>query len=196
MPASNKGKRVAARNAKGIDVTNSKGLERRQISGLCEPPDGFDGVDGREVRRTAIRWERFDQIVITTKDPHCPKTRKNSKRQRHHLTPTAEGPLSISNTCLPRQLRYQMRRNQVAELPQNGVLGDGWNGPDLLFHPRLVAGRNHSFQPLLSLPYGMLLIRYCFSDRWCSPCYWLPSLTTPHYRQLSCPIWGSVVTIG
>jgi hypothetical protein len=39
-------------------------------------------------------------------------------------------------------------------LAEDGVVGDGWNGLGLLFHPCLVAGRNHSFQPFLPILMG------------------------------------------
>jgi hypothetical protein len=73
------------------------------------------------------------------------------EHQRDGLTPTAEGALVVGDASFAGQLRNQMWWNQVAELAEDGVVGDGWNGLGLLFHPRLVAGRNHSFQPFLPI---------------------------------------------
>ncbi len=85
--------------------------------------------------------------------------------QADHVTPRTEGPALFSHTGVPRQLRNQMRRNIVAELPKNGELRIGWGF--YVFQSLSCDRVNSGFQPRSLLSCGMAVD---FGNRGCNPC--------------------------
>jgi len=66
------------------------------------------------------------------------------------MTPRAERATPIGHAGFARQTRRQMRRNEVANLPQERELA-GVGLTMFFFMPFLVAGRKPARQPFLSL---------------------------------------------
>src|SRR6516162_3605978 len=68
------------------------------------------------------------------------------------MTPGAKGSRHAIHAGLPRKFRHQVRRNQIAKLPENSEFGCGWFG--VSFHhlcrvTKLKSHANHfSFRPL------------------------------------------------
>ena len=67
--------------------------------------------------------------------------------EAHQMAPRREGSHLGMHTRLPRQLRDQMWRDQVAELPQNRKRTASRAGVILLFHPCRMAERKPRPEP-------------------------------------------------
>ena len=74
---------------------------------------------------------------------------------RHHVTPRAERAGLVIDPGLPCEFRHQVGRNQFDELPQHGSVPTARLRWFFLFHPCLVAGKDHSTEPPLSLIYAI-----------------------------------------
>ena len=60
--------------------------------------------------------------------------------QAHDMTPRREGAGLFCDAGVPGHLGHEVRRNQIAELAQEGEAAARWLADRLFFHPDLVAG--------------------------------------------------------
>jgi hypothetical protein len=67
------------------------------------------------------------------------------------MTPRTEGAGVVFDTGGASQLGHQMRRNEVAKLPQQRELAGGWLGCGFLFHA-LPCGRAQTLKPTFFYP--------------------------------------------
>lgn len=68
--------------------------------------------------------------------------------QAHHMTPRREGAGFFCDPGVPGQLGNEVRRNQIAELAQEGEAAARWLADRLFFHPR-PCGRVQTCKPTL-----------------------------------------------
>lgn len=74
------------------------------------------------------------------------------------MAPGRKRPRFLIHLGLPRQLRHEVGRNQIANLQQHSKLAAAWNGC-CVFFSSLPSGRvNQLFQAFLFTRYGMAVI--------------------------------------
>src|SRR6516225_12193231 len=95
---------------------------------------------------TAVQPQRITDVIQTD------GVGQLRKEHADHMTPGAKGSRHAIHAGLPRKFRHQVRRNQIAKLPENSEFGCGWFG--VSFHhlcrvTKLKSHANHfSFRPL------------------------------------------------
>lgn len=106
----------------------------------------FRGCRGRAQRRqrAGVQPQRIADVVETQ------TVGKLGVKQADDMAPGSELAPLIFHAGLPRQLGHQMRRNEVANLAQQGELAGGWLGCGFLFHA-LPCGRAQTRKPTFFL---------------------------------------------
>jgi len=81
------------------------------------------------------KWTRMQpQTVADIVEPQ--RARQLREEQRSHMAPRAEGATKPLHPGLARQLRRQVIRYQIANLPKNAELMTDWRGARSFFHTR------------------------------------------------------------
>ena len=95
-------------------VAHFVGMAERVLGRRSRPADGAE--------RTGLQTQRVADVIETQGMRHL---RIN---HRHHLTPATEGARPTLGPAGSRQLRHQMRRNKLANLPEDGFMKSARSG--------------------------------------------------------------------
>jgi hypothetical protein len=99
------------------------------------------------------------------------------KEHADHVTPGTKGSRHGIHAGLPRKLRHQMRRNQIAKLPENSEFGCAWSGVSfdhLCRVTKLKSHANHFFSFVTEVPVGWLCLESELPNPWRHKCHEQP----------------------